>query len=608
MLIGVLLLFVIAVAGIIIDFAAKQNGYIAIISVCVGFLVLAVMLVIDTIIKRSQAQKDAPGYIDAGSDPDSLFSRRGPAEDDGLSMPDEYPGFEEFDTSDPDNVAQLTPARKLAFGRQGRKLRADKERRDYGDDFQDDFDDFAPGSARFEEDPRFPGSEFGEGRFDNAPSYEGVPPYDGAQPNEGVIPNDGMPQYGDSFGAHGDNMYPAPVQPVPAEAPAQEQPVQDVTADQTPQEQAPAQPAEEPDYMRPVMKVDEPVQEEAPPTNPQALFARRHQNAAQTAQTAQPAEQPAAPQRTEPAASQQPAAQIMYSPAPYAPAQEAAAAAAQAAQAAAAAEAAAAAAAQQQYAQMVQQQPAASQPVIPAQVQVPGVSQSLESFYDTMDDEMLTYRDCVEVWAKDARPAMQKLISYVEGIEDKHTQLLFGREVEYVNAMLDRIASFTELQYIDELLDLKKYSFSSLVKECLKRLSPFMTEKRIGLLWKNLDVDVITDKRWFIFALTQIIFNAVEFTPQDGKIAISAKRGGEYVDLMIDDNGTGISQDDMPYIFVAGFMSDSAPNESGRRTGMGLFIARSVLNKMGGEVFAESIPGKSTRVTMRLPIEVKANG
>ena len=218
---------------------------------------------------------------------------------------------------------------------------------------------------------------------------------------------------------------------------------------------------------------------------------------------------------------------------------------------------------------------------------------------------MLTYRDCVEVWASDARPAMQRLMKYVDSIEDKRTQTMFGHECEYINAMLDRISYFTELQYIDESLDLKKYSFSPLVKECLRRFSPFLMEKRIGLLWKNLDLEIVTDKRWFIFALTQIVFNAVEFTGENGKIAISAKKSGDYVDLMVDDNGCGISADDMPYIFVAGYMSDSAPNESGRRTGMGLFIARSVLNKLGGEVFAESNPGKGTRIPMRMPVKVK---
>ncbi|MBP3413808.1 MAG: ATP-binding protein [Clostridia bacterium] len=227
--------------------------------------------------------------------------------------------------------------------------------------------------------------------------------------------------------------------------------------------------------------------------------------------------------------------------------------------------------------------------------------QTLESFYDTMSEEDILYRDCVEVWAADAKPYILRMIKYIEGIEDKQTQALFGKECEYINAMLDRIYAFTELQYIDEMLEPKQYVFSTLVKECLKRFSPFFMEKKIGLLWKGLDINIVVDKRWFIFALTQVLFNAVEFTEEGGKIAISAKRSGDFIDLIVDDSGKGISPEEMPYIFIAGYMGDESPNEDGRRTGMGLFIAKSVINKMGGDVFAESSPGKGTRITIHLP-------
>ena len=241
---------------------------------------------------------------------------------------------------------------------------------------------------------------------------------------------------------------------------------------------------------------------------------------------------------------------------------------------------------------------ASVQPVVEVQ------GQSLESFFD-MDEEDLLYRDCVEVWAADAKPCVLRLIKYIESIEDKHTQALFGRECEYINAMIDRIMYFTHLEEIDEMLDIKEYNFKSMVMECLKRFSPFLIEKKLGLLWKGLDMNVMTDRRWFIFALTQIIFNSVEFTPESGKIAITAKQTDDYVDLIIDDSGKGISAEEMPYIFIAGYMGDESPNVAGRRTGMGLFIARSVMNKMGGDVFAESSPGKSTRVIMRMPMKVQ---
>ncbi len=230
-----------------------------------------------------------------------------------------------------------------------------------------------------------------------------------------------------------------------------------------------------------------------------------------------------------------------------------------------------------------------------------GRGKEIEQFFDNMSDDELLYSDCVEVWAADAKPAAIRLLKQVESLADKKVADTLGREAEYVNAMLDRIYYFTMLDSIKDNLELKKYNFSAMVKECLRRFSPFFMEKRIGLLWKGLDIDIITDKRWLIFALTQVVFNAVEFTGLGGKIAISARKEGSMIHLMVDDSGCGISDDDLPHIFMAGFMGDNVPNESGHRTGMGLFITRSVVEKLGGTVTAESTVDKGTRITMILP-------
>ncbi|MDD6396668.1 MAG: ATP-binding protein [Firmicutes bacterium] len=254
----------------------------------------------------------------------------------------------------------------------------------------------------------------------------------------------------------------------------------------------------------------------------------------------------------------------------------------------------------QSYSAPAYQQQYSAEPRVPAYQQGTR-GQEIEEFFDHMSEDELLYSDCVEVWASDAKPAAIRLLKQIELLPDKKKADALGREAEYVNAMLDRIYYFTMLDSIRDNLELKKYNFSVMVKECLRRFSPFFMEKRIGLLWKGLDIDIITDKRWLIFALTQVVFNAVEFTGLGGKIAISAKKEGSLIHLMVDDSGCGISENDLPRIFMAGFMGDNVPNESGRRTGMGLFITRSVVEKLGGTVTADSTVGKGTRITIILP-------
>ncbi len=556
--IGLILFVAIAAIGIVIDFIKGSDGVIAIVSVCAAFLILAIFLIVDTIMRRSKGKNGETDGLDGddGSAESGRFMRRSGG-DEPVIEPSAgrsgynggYLGFPNDEVDDFDqpvmsryegaeeDAVTITPTRRLPFGSR-RKPRVEENVTGEYPGAHDGLDDF-DAQDEFEDEP---------GQYERLvrPSYEQTQDFD--QPEQTEEQEYSAPTNAQSlFGRRA------------AQA----------------QQAAPEDEYEEPQYSEPQEQFEPVIRNVGTEAEPQPV----ENNSPVTNAPEQPAAEPVQQSYYAPVQQSQPSqpTTVVEQSAP--------------ATAPAAAPAAAAV-------------PAPVQP-IQAEVQAPPqapTGQTLESFYEDMDEETLLYRDCVEVWAADAKPSVLKLMKYIEGIEDKHTQALFGRECEYINALIDRIYCFTQLEYIDEMLDLKKYNFSALVKECLRRFSPFLMEKRIGLLWKSLDIDVVTDRRWFVFALTQIIFNSVEFTQQGGKIAISARKSGEYVDLMVDDNGKGITAEEMPYVFIAGYMGDESPNEAGRRTGMGLFIARSVLNKMGGDVFAESNPGKGTRITMRLPI------
>ncbi len=491
-LIGLISCFAIAVAGIVVDFIMDSEGKVAIISVVAAFLVCAVFLIIDVIVRRVAEKKAAKEAISGPPQfsvpADQRFLRHSDTSDQPDFTPAEsFGGFADdgFDDGfsggyeEEDPLARMErESPSMVLRRRAAELRAAQEGEESTDDAFGGFD--APAYA--------PADTF-------APAYAPAEQFAPAQ-EEMPAEDDGYAgDYDDTYGDYAADDY-----------------ADDLAEDFSEEPQYEPQPAEQ--FLEPERSyVPQPVP--APVPQPQPA----------------PQPVPAAPERTA----------------------------------------------------------------------AMSAGQTLESFYEDMSEEDILYRDCVEVWAADAKPCVLRLMKLVEELEDKKAQVRFGRELEYVNAMIDRIYCFTQLEYVDELLELEEHNFAALVKECLKRFSPFFMEKKLGLLWKGLDVNVMTDKKWFIFALTQVIFNSVEFTPEGGKIAISAKKNGEYIDLMIDDSGKGVAPDELPCVFIAGYMGDESPNEAGRRTGMGLFIAQSVLRKMGGDAFMESNYGKGARVTLRVP-------
>lgn len=514
--IGLILFVAIAAVGIVFDFINHSKGAVAIISVAVSFVILAVFLVIEAVMRR-RAEKLSEQDSDFDYEEESVPQYNIPADQRFLRHVEAAPVAEDAEQDD-------------------------------GEQWQGDFED-----GGFDEElpvPEVQAEPFAgrRGRFGGVFKRREQSDNELSTAITGDDPEfeeRRRAMYTQDEGENAQNELTQPEQAVEQYEPQDEQTEQDVEPE--PQE----------DFLRPVMVLGEPRESD-------------DTQAVSDEETAEPAEVEAAEEPAEPVEEQ-------------------------------------AAAEPEQVAQPVEQEPATGQVAVSDGVRTAVVGQSLDSFFAQMSDEDILYRDCVEVWSADAKPAVLRMMKYIEGIEDKQTQGLFGRECEYINAMLDRMYCFTQLEFIDEMLEPKKYNFAALVKECLKRFSPFFMEKRLGLLWKGLDIDIVIDKRWFIFALTQVIFNSVEFTDEGGKIAISAKRNGDFIDLTVDDSGKGITPEEMPYVFVAGYMGDDSPNEDGRRTGMGLFIARSVIIKMGGDVFAESTPGKGTRITLHLPAGVPEN-
>lgn len=97
--------------------------------------------------------------------------------------------------------------------------------------------------------------------------------------------------------------------------------------------------------------------------------------------------------------------------------------------------------------------------------------------------------------------------------------------------------------------------------------------------------------------LSNLVSNALRYTPAGGEIRVRAARAEESVTLTVSDNGRGISAEDLPHIFDRFYKGVDS-----RGTGLGLAIAKSLVEAHGGTIAAESAPGQGTTMTVRLPI------
>jgi signal transduction histidine kinase len=102
-------------------------------------------------------------------------------------------------------------------------------------------------------------------------------------------------------------------------------------------------------------------------------------------------------------------------------------------------------------------------------------------------------------------------------------------------------------------------------------------------------------------ALLNLVDNAVRYTPSGGKVEISAVSASGWVEISVQDSGSGIAPADVERVFDPFVRLEAARARETEGTGLGLAIARSIVAAHGGTLTVESTPGAGSRFTIRLP-------
>lgn len=114
------------------------------------------------------------------------------------------------------------------------------------------------------------------------------------------------------------------------------------------------------------------------------------------------------------------------------------------------------------------------------------------------------------------------------------------------------------------------------------------------------------DRARLVQVLQGLMRNAIRFTPEGGIIVVGARPDGDAVEIVVQDTGVGIGPNDLPHVFERFYRSEQSRNRSHGGAGLGLAIARRLIEGMGGSITVASELGEGTRFTIRLPREAGA--
>lgn len=173
------------------------------------------------------------------------------------------------------------------------------------------------------------------------------------------------------------------------------------------------------------------------------------------------------------------------------------------------------------------------------------------------------------------------------------------RLIRLINNIID-----VEKGEVDELtLNLKKDNLVSLIEDIVTSVIPYAKRKELNLIFDTEEEEIIMDMD--IEKIERIILNllsnAIKFSNENGNIYIRIMLNNDDVDIVVEDEGIGISKDDIPYIFDKFIQVDNTFNRKNEGSGIGLAIVKSFIEIHNGKIMVESQVGKGTKFIVKLP-------
>lgn len=120
--------------------------------------------------------------------------------------------------------------------------------------------------------------------------------------------------------------------------------------------------------------------------------------------------------------------------------------------------------------------------------------------------------------------------------------------------------------------------------------------KRLRLNYEGVHCEVLTDEKWLRFVIDQLLSNALKYTPEGGQVSITLE---EPAVLVIADTGIGIAPEDLPRVFERGYTGYNGRRDQ-KASGIGLYLCRRILSKLGHDISIFSAPGAGTAVRVQL--------
>lgn len=169
--------------------------------------------------------------------------------------------------------------------------------------------------------------------------------------------------------------------------------------------------------------------------------------------------------------------------------------------------------------------------------------------------------------------------------------------------MAKELIDLSRVQADDPLDDAEPVEIETVVERAVDGVRVAADAKRIRLSTRVADsVTVMGDEALLVMAMSNLLANAVQYSPEGVHVGVGARLVGDLVEISVTDKGIGIAAEDVPRVFERFYRVDPARSRVTGGTGLGLSITKHIAVAHGGEITLWSKPGQGSTFTLRLPV------
>ena len=207
------------------------------------------------------------------------------------------------------------------------------------------------------------------------------------------------------------------------------------------------------------------------------------------------------------------------------------------------------------------------------------------------------FKEFMEMWVHEIKTPLAVCNLICENNQNRVTDSI-SEEVLKMDNLVELILFYAKSKMAFKDYIVKSSSLKDIVNKVILKNKKSFLEKKIKLDIHDLDYLVKTDSKWMEFIINQIISNSIKYrSKKDCKILFNVINDNHNIALEIIDNGIGIDKKELKYVFDKSFTGQNGRLVSSS-TGMGLYITKSLCDKLGHKIKIESTIHKYTKVSI----------